>query len=123
MPDLYKNLEALAPEPEGDFVLDPEKPLVLLLGWVDHEGILSSLKATGRQYKKKLLDSYPANWETIHTVFKDYKVSAVLGKFSGHVLSLIEHADYADVRETLFKEIGAVPNQIHIRGSCTGRAT
>ena len=114
MPDLYKNLEALAPEPEGDFVLDPEKPLVLLLGWVDHEGILSSLKATGRQYKKKLLDSYPANWETIHTVFKDYKVSAVLGKFSGHVLSLIEHADYADVRETLFKEIGAVPNQIFI---------
>ncbi len=87
---------------------------MLLLGWVDHEGILSSLKATGRQYKKKLLDSYPANWATIEAVFKDFQVSAVLGKFSGRVLSLLAHSDYAHVREGLFKEIGAVPNQIFI---------
>ena len=120
MPDPNEHLQALAPEPEpepepeGDFVLDPEKPLVLLLGWIDHEGILSSLKATGRQYKKKLLDSHPANWETIHTIFKDYKVSAVLGKLSEHAISLITHADYVNVREALFKEVGAIPNQIFI---------
>jgi len=114
MPDPYEHLEALEPEPELEYVLDPDKPLVLLLGWVDHEGILSSLKATGRQYKKKLLDSYPANWETIHMVFKEFKVSAVLGKFSGRVLTLLAHSDYADVREGLFKEIGTVPNQVFI---------
>lgn len=114
MPDPYVHLEALEPEPELEYVLDPEKPLVLLLGWVDHEGILSSLKATGRQYKKKLLDSYPANWETIQAVFREFQVSAVLGKFSDQVLSHLAHSAYADVREGLFKEIGAVPNQIFI---------
>ncbi len=114
MPDPYEDLDAVEPEPELEYVLDPEKPLVLLLGWVDHEGILSSLKATGRQYKKKLLNSYPANWETIHMVFKEFKVSAVLGKFSGRVLSLLTHPDYAEVREGLFKEIGTVPNQVFI---------
>jgi hypothetical protein len=116
MPDPYEHLETLAsePEPDGEYVLDPDKPLVLLLGWVDHEGILSSLKATGRQYKKKLLDSHPANWETILDIFKEFKVSAVLGKFSGHVLTLIAHPDYANVRGSLLKEIGAIPNQIFI---------
>ena len=114
MPDPYEHLDALVPEPEGEYVLDPGKPLVLLLGWVDHEGILSSLKATGRQYKKKLLDSSPANWETIQAIFTEFKVSAVLGKLSGQVLSLIAHPDYANVRENLFKDIGAVPNQIFI---------
>lgn len=46
-------------EIEFEFMLDPTAPLVLLLGWVDHEGILSSLKSSNRQYKKKLLDSLP----------------------------------------------------------------
>ena len=116
MPDLNEQPEAPVPdpEPEGDFIFDPAKPLVLLLGWVDHEGILSSLKATGRQYKKKLLNSYPENWATIHAVFKEFKVSAVLGKFTGHVLTLITLPEYANVREGLFKDIGAVPNHIFL---------
>lgn len=114
MTNPYERLQPVEAEPEIEYVLDPEKPLVLLLGWVDHEGILSSLKATGRQYKKKLLDSYPANWATIEMVFKEFEVSAVLGKFSGRVLSLLAHPDYAAVRDDLFKQIGAVPNQIFI---------
>jgi hypothetical protein len=32
--------------------LDRSKPLVLLLGAVDHEGITSHLKASGEQYKR-----------------------------------------------------------------------
>lgn len=114
MPDPFERLESVEFEPELEYVLDPEKPLVLLLGWVDHEGILSSLKATGRQYKKKLLDSAPANWQTIQTIFNEFKVSAVLGKFSGHVLSLLDHPDYAEVREALFAQVSAVPNQIFV---------
>lgn len=114
MPDPYEALEAQEPESEHEYVLDPEKPLVLLLGWVDHEGILSSLKATGRQYKKKLLNSYPANWETIQLLFMEFKVSAVLGKLSAQVLSRLTHPDYANVREVLFRHIGSVPNQIFI---------
>jgi hypothetical protein len=44
---------------------DRSKPLVLLLGNVDHEGITSSLKSGGEQYKKKLLGSRPGNWYAI----------------------------------------------------------
>ncbi|WP_291985657.1 hypothetical protein [Candidatus Accumulibacter sp. ACC007] len=105
------------PEPESnldEYILDPERPLVLLLGWVDHEGILSSLKATGRQYKKKILDSRPENWETITELFSEFDVSSVLGKFSGPVLSLMENPDYVKVRESLFERIGEVPNQIFV---------
>ena len=46
--------------------------------------------------------------------FTEFKVSAVLGKFSGRVLSLLAHPDYANVRDGLFKQIGSVPNQVFI---------
>lgn len=104
--------DPLEPEIEFEYQLDPAKPLVLLLGWVDHEGILSSLKASGRQYKKKLLDSLPSNWENIVDLFTQFKVTAVVGKIPAHVLSLVTDERYRDVRERLFSAIGAVPNQI-----------
>ena len=44
MPDPYESPEAFEPDHELEYVLDPEKPLVLLLGWVDHEGILRRRK-------------------------------------------------------------------------------
>ncbi|WP_401747852.1 hypothetical protein [Stenotrophomonas muris] len=97
---------------EAGYQLDPAKPLVLLLGWVDHEGILSSLKASGRQYKKKLLDSLPRNWESTVDIFSQYKVTAVVGKIPAHVLSLVVDARYAGIRDRLFSSIGAIPNQI-----------
>ncbi|MCW0423701.1 hypothetical protein [Xanthomonas sacchari] len=97
---------------EFDYQLDPAKPLVLLLGWVDHEGILSSLKASGRQYKKKLLDSLPKNWKSTAELFTEFKVTAVVGKVPAHVLALVVDERYRAVREKLFSAIGAVPNQI-----------
>lgn len=100
------------PEIEFEYQLDPAKPLVLLLGWVDHEGILSSLKASGRQYKKKLLDSLPRNWETTLDLFTQFKVTAVVGKIPAHVLHLVMEDRYREVRAPLFSAIGAVPNQI-----------
>jgi hypothetical protein len=117
MPDLFDSPPVQQPELDLDseYVLDPNKPLVLLLGWVDHEGILSSLKATGRQYKKKLLTSTPENWATIAALFDNFKISAVLGKISGDVMSVIvKHPAYAEVGERLFKRVGAVPNQLYV---------
>lgn len=104
------------PDPENELghQLDPAKPLVLLLGWVDHEGILSSLKASGQQYKKKLLDSLPKNWESIIDLFAEFKVTAVIGKIPAHVLILVTDERYRDVRGRLFSAIGAIPNQIFI---------
>lgn len=109
MPSLPKESEI-----EFDYELDPSKPLVLLLGWVDHEGILSSLKTSGRQYKKKILNSYPENWTTTADLFEQFKISSVIGKLPANVLGLIVDEDYREVRERLFGAIGAVPNQIYL---------
>ncbi len=114
MPDTIEPLFEQQPETDLEYVLDPDKPLVLLLGWVDHEGILSSLKATGRQYKKKILISSPENWQTISNLFDEFKISSVLGKFHGEVLSLLTDANYSNVREQLFDRVGKVPNQVYI---------
>jgi hypothetical protein len=111
MPDTYDPLSDIEPEA---YILDPTKPLVLLLGWVDHEGILSSLKTTGRQYKRKLLESSPENWDSISALFNHFKVSSVLGKFSENVLYLLMHPEYSAVRDRLFRLIGSVPNQVFI---------
>lgn len=114
MPDLFDSPLDQQIEQDIDFILDQNKPLTLLLGWVDHEGILSSLKATGRQYKKKLLTSNPENWATITALFDEFKVSSVLGKFSADVLSALVQPKYAEVREELFGRVSGVPNQIYI---------
>ncbi|ODS66671.1 MAG: hypothetical protein ABS37_03650 [Acidovorax sp. SCN 65-108] len=97
-----------------DYQLDPSKPLVLLLGWIDHEGILSSLKTSGRQYKKKILNSYPENWTATADLFDQYKISSVVGKLPAEVLQLIVNKNYHAVRERLFGAIGSVPNQIYL---------
>jgi hypothetical protein len=109
-------MDPISDEPEIDFEfkLDPTKPLVLLLGWVDHEGILSSLKTTGRQYKKKILESSPENWAATADLFVDFKVSSVIGKLPANVLKLIVHEDYRGVRDRLFSAIGSAPNQIYL---------
>lgn len=106
--------ETSEPEIEFEYQLDPAKPLVLLLGWVDHEGIVSSLKASGRQYKKKLLDSLPKNWESTVGLFTQFKVTAVVGKIPAHVLRLVKDERYSDICERLFSAIGAIPNQIFV---------
>lgn len=109
-------MQQIPEEPEFDFdyQLDPSKPLVLLLGWVDHEGILSSLKTSGRQYKKKMLNSYPENWNATADLFDQFKISSVVGKLPAEVLTLIVDKNYREVRERLFGAIGSVPNQIYL---------
>ena len=102
------------PEIEFDYQLDPNKPLVLLLGWVDHEGVVSTLKTSGRQYKKKILNSYPENWAATADLFDQFKISSVVGKLPANVLRLIVDEGYREVRERLFGAIGSVPNQIYL---------
>lgn len=99
---------------EYGYELDPSKPLVLLLGWIDHEGILSSLKTSGRQYKKKILESYPENWAATADLFVQFEISSVVGKLPASVLRLIIDERYREVRKRLFGAIGSVPNQIYL---------
>ncbi|NKA73599.1 hypothetical protein GO285_02981 [Ralstonia solanacearum] len=90
--------------------LDSREPLTLLLGWVDHEGIVSSLKSSKRFYKKKLLESKPENWDSISDYFEQCTVSCVLIKITAHVCYLLTLPEYVKARNRLFKHISSVPN-------------
>ena len=98
----------------NDSSLDPSKPVVLLLGWVDHEGIMSSLRASGRQFKKKMLESTPENWESIVSFFDDYRVSAVLAKLSPAACQALDDISYQEVKCRLFERIARVPNIVFL---------
>jgi len=99
---------------EDEFILDPQKPLVLLLGWVDHEGVLSLLKSAKRQYKKKLLESKPDNWEKIRVIFNDFKVTSVLAKISPLAIKILDDKEYSEIRESLFDTLVTVPNRFFL---------
>ena len=102
-------------DPEtGTFKLDVDKPLILLLGSVGHEGVLSTLRAAERQYKNKFLESRVKNWESILEYFDDYQIEGVLVKLSPHAISLIASDEYDGIKERLFKKIGSVPNIVFV---------
>ena len=98
----------------GIYELDTDKPLVLLLGRVDHEGVVSKIQAAGRQYKSKFLESKVRNWESILKCFDDYVVEAVLIKLTPHVISLMASEEYREVRVKLLKNVGEVSNILFV---------
>lgn len=98
----------------GAFELEKDKPLVLLLGGVAHEGVLSALETSGRQYKIKYLQSRPKNWEMILQCFHDYTIECVVMKLNAPTITLMAHPEYNIVRESLFSKIGGVPNVVFL---------
>lgn len=96
------------------FQLDPAKPVVLLLGAVDHEGVLSSITTGGGQYKKKILESKPENWQTIADIFQRFRVSGVMVKLTAKSIELLGEPNYADVRETVFSRVASSKNAIFV---------
>lgn len=96
------------------FELEHGKPLVLLLGNVDHEGVLSMLQASDRQYKQKLLRSSPENWQNIVDYFDDFEITGVLIKLDPHAISLMASEEYQEVSNTLFGRISEKPNLVFI---------
>ena len=102
-------------DPEtGVYELEADKPLILLLGSVSHEGVLSKLQASNRQYKSKFLESKVKNWESILKYFDDYVIDAVLIKLTPHVITLMASNEYKYVRVKLFKKIGKVSNILFV---------
>ncbi|WP_449258264.1 hypothetical protein [Chlorobium limicola] len=96
------------------FDLEKDKPLVLLLGSIGHEGILSTLRTSGRQYKSKFLESRANNWLSILKYFDEYTIEGVLLKLSSHAISLMVSNEYSGIRESLLKKIGSVPNIVFL---------
>lgn len=96
------------------FELEKDKPLVLLLGSIGHEGVLSTLRTSGKQYKSKFLESRADIWQSILKYFDEYTIEGVLVKLSPHAISLMVSNEYSGIRESLFKKIGSVPNIVFV---------
>lgn len=95
-------------------MLDSDKPLVLLLGDVDSEGITSKIKSTKGQYKKKLLHSGVENWKTILDYFDNFSIEKVLVKLTPHTYRLIASDGLKDLAEDLFRRISMLPSIVFI---------
>jgi hypothetical protein len=100
------------PYPHEEFILDPNEPVVVLLGSVTHEGILSALKSTRRQYKHRMLNSTVQNWWSIVSFFDDYKVSCVVGRVTQEICNLLLREEYARVRSKLLGRLATIPTLI-----------
>ena len=85
--------------------LDRSKPLVLLLGAVDHEGITSHLKASGEQYKRKVLGSSAENWQSILGYFDKFSIRAIVIKLDGRAYRRLDDPHYAHVAKLLLSRI------------------
>lgn len=91
---------------------DPTEPLVLVIGTITSDGVMSVLKTSGREYRLKRLESSVRNWVTICELFEQYKVRAVLLKLTGEVYENLADADYATARDTLLRHVATVPHAI-----------
>lgn len=106
-----------------DFELDQDRPLVLLLGGVTHEGIVSALSAAGRQYQQKLPESKVENWHSIVRYFDAFAVRQVIWKMSHGAYERLAHPDYREVRDLLLAKVAAVPHIIFVhKDLLSGRA-
>lgn len=95
-------------------MLEANKSLILLLGNVDNDGIISKLKTSERQYKKKILDSSIENWQTILEYFDDFLIDEVLVKLSARTYELIASEQYAEIAEELFLKISKTSNIVFV---------
>jgi hypothetical protein len=102
-------------DPETEtYELEADKSLILLIGGVGHEGVLSSLRAANRQYKNKLLESKATNWKSIVAYFDKFSIESVLVKLSPYAITLACSSEYDGVREKLFEKIASVPNVVFV---------
>ena len=91
-----------------------DKPLILLMGNVDREGILSTIAESGRWYKRKVLHSMPSNWQSVVDILRQSTVSAALVQLTPLTYRYIVDNDYATVSEHLFEHLAEVPHAVFI---------
>lgn len=94
--------------------LDITEPLVLLVGSIDSEGIKSTLKASGRQYKIKRLESSPENWKSIVSYFDQYEIRCAVIKLSGTTYDFFVNPDYSGARDAILEYLAKVRHAIFV---------
>jgi hypothetical protein len=101
--------------------LNPEEPTVLLVGNIDTEGILSTVKSNGLQYKTKRIDSSAENWEAICDQFDSFAVRSALVKLTGTTYGYLVSEEYSDVRDRFLSRLSSVPHAVFAYESLLSR--
>jgi hypothetical protein len=99
--------------PLFDSTEQPE-PVVLLVGTVDREGVLSAVKASGGRYTIKRIDSSAENWGTICEIFNQERVSCALLKLTTTTYDHLANMEYASARERLLTEVAKAPHIVFV---------
>lgn len=97
-----------------EFEPDTEQPIVLLLGGIAHDGVVSALSAAGRQYKQKFPESTVANWESINKLFERFQVREVLWKLTPGAYKRLAQIEYEEVRDTLIRSVSEIRHVVFV---------
>jgi len=89
-------------------------PVVLLIGTVDREGVISALKSSGQLYAVKRIDSTPENWKTICARFAESKIACALLKLTPTTYHHLASDTYADVRDVLLAQLVKTRHAIYV---------
>lgn len=93
---------------------EPLQEIVLLIGALDHEGVLSTIKAAEGTYKIKRLSSKPENWQSMVELFDEFKVLCAVVKFNESTYKQILSEEYNSVSNALLEKIREVPHLVFI---------
>lgn len=84
-----------------------------MIGTLDvNEGIKSTLKASGRQYKIKRIDSSADNWKSIIGYFEEYNIRCAVIKLTGTTYEYLVNPAYIIARDKLLEHLSKVPHVI-----------
>jgi hypothetical protein len=88
--------------------------IVLLLGNVDQEGVLSAATHAGFWYKRKVLHSSRDNWLSILNILEKDPVRFVLAQLTGTTYQFIADEDYSNLAEQIFERISSLPHAVFV---------
>lgn len=80
-------------------------PVVFLIGTLDSEGVLSSLKAAGRSYAVRRIDSTVKNWESICDQIEQEQIDCIVLKLTGTTYYHLADETYREVRERFLEHV------------------
>lgn len=94
---------------------NPTPRFFLFIGSTTADAAVSKLKASGVFYRQKMLESKPANWQSIVELVEDRALIGVLAKLTAQNYRLLarDH-DYGDVSVALLSALGKVRHVVFV---------
>jgi hypothetical protein len=92
----------------------PTEPVVLLIGTVDREGVVSAVKSAGLRYSVKRIDSAPKNWKSICALFAENTVTCAVLKLTPTTYRYLGSESYTGVRDELLTQVAKSRHAVYV---------